>query len=257
MKNLLFLLFTLLIISCSSPNYYQVFKTKINNAIIENNIIVFEDDNCKVFYNLWAEGGDVGFSFYNKTAHDITLLLDNSFFVINGVAYEYFQNRTFAKSSRDMSEYIVGTFPNYYYSNHTLAKMIGPNSGSFSTSYIEKPHLKIPPMTRVNVHEYHVANSRYINCDLSKYPKKKTTNSIQFNQNNSPFEFYNLLTYSTQSDTLKFENKFYVNEITNFHSSQMFTSVDTSSCGTKLSLPVKAFKNVSPDKFYIRYTKAK
>jgi hypothetical protein len=48
---------------------------------------------------LWERGGNIGFIFLNKT--DKTIFLDKAecFFIINGIANDYFQNRTYTKSS--------------------------------------------------------------------------------------------------------------------------------------------------------------
>ena len=98
MKKTLLPILVMLISSCAVTEYYQVFQTNTENGILDKNRIMFEDKNCSVYYNLWAEGGDVGFSIYNKTENDLTIYLTKSFFVLNGIAYEYYQNRTFSRS---------------------------------------------------------------------------------------------------------------------------------------------------------------
>ena len=70
MRKVFLILFSILITSCSVTNYYQVYKADSENGIIKNNNIVFEDQNCKVSYNLWSEGGNVGFEIYNKSESD-------------------------------------------------------------------------------------------------------------------------------------------------------------------------------------------
>lgn len=250
MKKIILPILTLLFSSCAM-DYYQVYKTNSDNGIVIKNQIVFEDNNCSVHYNLWKEGGDVGFSIYNKTESDLTVDLSKTFFVLNGVAFEYFKNRTFSKSSNSGTTVTSYNYP--YYWNHNVAKVAGTSSLSFSTSYIEKPKLTIPPKTLINISEYNVTNTRYTICDLAKYPTRKNIKTINYSKDNSPFVFYNLITYSTKSDTLRLENKFYVSEITNYPSTEMFTGIDTSACGRKLAIPIQVFKNVTPDKFYIKY----
>lgn len=258
MKKLIIPFFTILFASCAvTTNYYQVYKTSPDNGTLTNDKIVFEDKSCSVAYNLWANGGDIGFSIYNKTESDLTVDLTKTFFVLNGVAYEYFQNRTFSKSSSSGTALTTYNYPYYYYWYYNPSKITGTNSTSFSTSYIEKPQLTIPPKTQVNVSEYHVANARYINCDLLKYPTSKTIKTVKFDKSNSPFVFYNLISYKTKGDSARMENRFYVSEVTNYPEDKMFTEVDTSICGRKLDFPEKIFKNVTPDKFYYHYTTEK
>lgn len=254
MKKSTFLLLSIFLTSCSVTNYYQVYKANSENGTSSKDKIIFEDKSCSVTYNLWGEGGDIGFSIYNKTDNDMTIDLTKTFFILNGVAYEYFQNRTFTKSSS--SGTTLTSYP-YYYWYWTPSKVAGTNTTSFSTSFGEKSELTIPSKTSVNVSEYHVSNSRYLNCDLLKYPSRSKMKTLKFDKSNSPFVFYNLISYKTKGDTTRLENKFYVSEITNMPSSEMVTRSYSGECGKKLDYPVKVFKDVSPDKFYIHYTKGK
>jgi hypothetical protein len=96
------LLFSIALSSCSSVVFYQVYQvTPDEKIIVSNNKLIYEDDNCIVLYNLWAESGNMDFSFFNKTEHPIHLNLEESFFIVNGVANNYFKNRvyTFSESS--------------------------------------------------------------------------------------------------------------------------------------------------------------
>jgi hypothetical protein len=250
MKKLIFLNLIFLLASCKLTTFYQVYKTNAENGIIVNNQIVFEDENCTVYYNLWSEGGDVCFNVFNKTDHDISVDLTKSFFVLNGVAFEYYQNRTTLKSSSSISS--VTTYNNPYSWKST--KVSGTNTSTSSTSNTEKPELTIPSKTRVNFYEYHVINSRFIHCDLLKYPTGSNVKSVSFDKSNSPFVFYNIITYKSNNDTSRIEHRFYVNEIANFTEKIMFTKIDTSMCGRELDIPLKVFKNATPDRFYLKYS---
>lgn len=256
MKKILLPIITLLLSSCATiTDYYQVYKTYPEGGIVNKNKIVFEDNNCSVLYNLWTEGGDLGFSIYNKTESDLTINLSKTFFVLNGVSFEYYQNRTFSKSSNNGRTSTTYNYP--YYWNYNLTKVEGTSSTGYSTSYIEKPAITIPPKTLINISEYNVTNSRYTNCDLAKIPNQENIKTLKFSKENSPFTFYNLITYSTKSDTIRFENRFYVSEITNYPQTEMFTFIDTTNCGRKLDFSIEVFKSLSPDKFYIKYTTEK
>jgi len=216
--------------SCSTSSYYQVYKSTAEKGVLSGNNILFEDDNCRVLYNLWGEGGNIRFYIYNKTEMDLTLDLTKSFFVLNDISHEYFQNRT---STRSLGSAILLT--------------------SRSTSYGEKPFLTIPSKTMTSISEFEVTNSRYISCDLPKFPSRKTIKTITFDKTTSPFVFYNLITYRTKSDTIRFENRLFVSEITNLPEKSAFINIYKSSCGTPLETPAKVFKDATPDKFYIKY----
>jgi len=56
---------------------------------------------------------------------------------------------------------------------------------------------------------------------------------------------------------VNFENGFYVTEISNYPENEVIEYRDQEYCGQKSSAIVKYFKNSSPDKFYIQYTKGK
>jgi hypothetical protein len=254
MKIIITAFIVMLIASCSFTNeYYQVFKAKTENSVIANEKIVFEDINCTVTYNLWSNGGDIGFNIYNKTNNDIIVDLTKTFFIINGMASEYFQNRSTSKSINSLSAITSYNYPIYYYRNLNSLSISEASSTSYSTSYIEKPQLTIPPKTFINITGFRITESRYINCDLVKAPTKNTLKTLKFEKSNSPFFFYNIITYYLNQDTTKFENRFFVSEVTNYPKDEMFTKVDTSICGRKLDFSETLFKNVSPDKFYYRY----
>lgn len=238
--------------SCVVTDYYQVFKTNTENGIVNKKEIVFEDNNCKVFYNLWKLGGDVGFNIYNKTDSDLILQLNKTFFVLNGVAYEYFQNRTFIKSeSNGTTLMYYNKYPSYW--NNNLTNVTGTSSTSYSTQFNEKSELTIPPKTMIDVSEFKVTNMRYVSCELAKYPSANKIRTVKYNKDNSPFVFYNLITYTIKKESYRLENRFNVSEITNYPSSEMFTFIDTTFCGRKLDFPTRVFKNETPDKFYIEY----
>ncbi len=94
-------------------------------------------------------------------------------------------------------------------------------------------------------------------CGLqTKVPLKNYTLWHQ-EKRKSPLVFSNRITYSVgQSDNfIKFENEFYVTEITNYPESKMFEFDYREYCGQKSTASSKFYKNVSADKFYIKYKK--
>ena len=53
-----FLIIIFIFSSCQSL-YYQVYNTKKNNGIqIKDDILVYEDANCTLVHDLWANGGN-------------------------------------------------------------------------------------------------------------------------------------------------------------------------------------------------------
>lgn len=113
--------------SCVPLKFYQVYKVFPDSDIeLKSNFLVYEDGNCKVSYNLWSKNGNIGFNYYNKTDNDIYLNLDKSFFIINGLSYQYYQNRTFTSST----SYGLSTNE----SSLAAKQVTGLNNTGFSTS---------------------------------------------------------------------------------------------------------------------------
>ena len=54
---------------------------------------------------------------------------------------------------------------------------------------------------------------------------------------------------------VKFENEFYGSQITNYPEDSILEAKDEEFCGQKILSQMKFFKDVSPDKFYIKYEK--
>lgn len=253
MKKLIIPIFTIFLTACSPSVYYQVYKTVPDNGTIINHSIVFEDKNCKVSYDLWADEGDIGFTIYNKTENDLTIDLTKTFYVLNGVANEYFQNRVFSKSVNNATAVTKYKYP-YYLNYYNVQKVEGTTSTTYGTSYTEKPELTIPPQTSITISEYHITSILYKDCKYSTHPKKKSIKTLSFDKTNSPLTFYNIITYKTKGETIRLENKFYASELTNLPPSKMFVTKDTSICGEKLDSPLEVFKRETPDKFYIKYS---
>lgn len=267
-KTKLFLsaIIAVLFTSCVSTSYYQVYKTVPSDKMINmDNYLVYEDDNCQVSYNFWGEGGDIGFRFFNKTDENIYLNLEESFFVLNGIAYDYYQNRIFTNSSSfGKTETKSKSMSGINYLDLIQSNVINASrsvgvitSTGQSISYNEDKVICIPSNTSKIVTEYKINESLYRDCDLFKYPTRKQVKARLFSKADSPIIFSNKITYSIgQSDIMiKFENEFYVAEISNYPESEILESKYDEFCGQKSMTSSKYIKGVSPDKFYIKYTK--
>src|SRR5690606_15327834 len=63
-----------------------------------DNSLIYEDNTCMISYNLWSSGGDAGFLFYNKSEQNVYVDLSESFFILNGVADNYYKDRIYTYS---------------------------------------------------------------------------------------------------------------------------------------------------------------
>jgi hypothetical protein len=258
----------LLLSSCATTSFYQVYDVKPNQeTITKTENLFFEDENCKISYNLWANGGNIGFDIYNKTDEKIYVNLKESNFILNGFAYDYYKNRTFT-TSESKSASILNTSTgsvavtgiNVYNNIQTnqVKSSSSANLGSsvgYAVSIKEDSLICIPPKTTKRISEYSINNTLIRNCDLFKYPRTKEIKTKTYTAEKSPIVFSNRITYEINGNSKLVENEFFVSEITNYPESEFFESKYVEYCGQKSSYSTKYYKFYDIDKFYIKYNK--
>jgi hypothetical protein len=242
--------------SCVSTNFIQVYKTETDKKLVyKDSLYVYEDDNCIVSYNLWEEGGNIGFKIYNKTDKNIYLNLKECFFVINGIANDYYKNRVVSYSGG------VGTassFSNYYtigatgIDKNSLSKSL---SFGYSVSISQNEQIIIPPKSAKLLSEYNINNDLIRTCDLLKYPKKRDIKTASFSKEQSPLVFGNRLAYCLEgsANPIRSNHDFYVSEITNYPEKVAYERSSIEFCGQKSTETIQRIKYTSSDKFYIKY----
>lgn len=258
----------LLMSSCATTSFYQVYNVKPTNESITNvEELFFEDDNCKISYNLWENGGNIGFNFYNKTDKNVYVRLNESNFILNGFAYDYFKNRTFTTSeSKSASALNTSTGSvavtginvyNNIQTNQAKSSSSANISSSvgFAVSIKEDSIICIPPKTTKRISEYSINNALIRNCDLFKYPRKKEIKTKAYSAEKSPIVFSNRITYEINGSLKLVENEFFVSEITNYPESEFLESKYDEYCGQKTYNQTKYYKFYDIDKFYIKYSK--
>lgn len=268
-KKLLYLFsMTLLFSACVPTIFYQVYNVKsIQETISKTDEFFFEDENCKISYNLWESGGNIGFNFFNKTDNIIYVKLNQSNFILNGFAYDYFKNRTFtttkgrfASASNTLSGSVAVTGINIRKNIQTnqvkssSAASIGSSDG-YSVSIEEDSLIRIPPNTTKRVSEYSINNMLIRNCDLLRYPRIKEIKTKLFTAEKSPLVFSNRITYEIKGNSRIVENDFFVSGITNYPESEFFEWKYYESCGKESYVKKKNYKLYDIDKFYIKYSK--
>jgi hypothetical protein len=272
MKRLIFTTITAIFLaSCGSSVFYQIYKVDPISSLLKNDeSLVYENENCKILYNFWGQGGNAGFYFYNKTDENIYINMEESFFICNGFAFDYYKNRTFTHSQNfslnSSSSQIVNTNAildiGWLFASaetkSTTAKSQNMSSGA-SISHNEKNIICIPPKSTKIIAEYNITESLYRDCNLFLHPSKKRIKTSEFSESDSPFVFSNKIAYAVgQSENLlRFENKFHVSEITNYPQEEVIETKYEDYCGEKSGRLIEYFKNASPDKFYIQYSKGK
>ena len=82
--------------SCSLQlyNYVQVFEAQSSSVKNQDGGMVYEDENCIIYYSFWANGGDASFSVYNKSNEVISINPCKSFLIRNGIAQDYYDGQS-------------------------------------------------------------------------------------------------------------------------------------------------------------------
>lgn len=269
MKKYLFIIpLVALLSSCSTlTSYYQICKVSSDLPTSTTGAYEFKNSACDVTYDFWNDGGSISFIVTNNTNDILYIDLSKSFLIKNGIAYDYFLNRTTSYSASvasSQSAGAAGTALGYW--NYlgkkipgsitaTSASSVGSQKTS-SVAFEEKPIVAIPPHAAKIFSEYSIMSIRYSDCDLYESPSKKEKASMTFNLTNSPVTFTNYICYRVgDNDTDKFiENSFYVSAVANQHYDATFHKVDVGCPSDKYETKERVFIRTSPQEFYIKYT---
>lgn len=201
----------ILCLTACSPIYnYQVFNHK---SLDEKNIISFENEDIRVEYNFWADGGQLGITVLNKTTAPLYLDLSQSALVVNDVAMAAYQEIEIgsivsAARSRSVS----------YFNMYGFLEAPGySKSVSYSKSFRTTPVVFLPPKAQsVSTLLPGQLVQRYRGPDAN-LKSREEEKSLAFNKERSPFSFRFTLGYSTHKDlqNIKFiEDEFWVDSIT-------------------------------------------
>ena len=284
-KLTLFLGLFLLITSCAPINNFQLYKTEAPNLKVDNGLLVFEDSVCSISYDLWSKNGNPTFLFYNKSDHLISIDLSECFFVLNGISYDYFQNRTYTYSSgtlRTAGSLVASENTNStttstnsatsYFSqistnskgksttqslSSTQSSMSNTtNSVGYSVSIAEQNVIKIPSKSGKIISEFSIISDRFRHQDLLKYTALGEIDSMQFTNETSPFVFLNTITYQYDpmlNSKKTVQNSFYVSTILNMHEEQFYYEDYAETFGKKDVFKSLFYKYKSPMNFYLPY----
>ena len=286
MEEILILAVTLILSSCAPTVFYQLYNTESSNVEMNENRIIYENDDIKVVYDFWGNQGNSDFLIINKTDSNVFIDLNKSHLVKNGIAKTYFQNRTFSESSSSSlsvrnyysSSYLnksTNSFGNVYYSNgfgiansqiNTSGNLSTSSSKSksiiakgFSVTYIEKDIICIPKNSAKIFNGFSLNTDIYRDCDLLRYPSRKSIESKKFDKENTPLNIKNIITYSfdeNNSNSLKeIENNFWVSEISNYNSTEFYKVKYPEYCGEKSQYLKRYYLFYKPNRFYIKYSK--
>lgn len=258
-----------LIMGSCATSFYQLYNVEpLFESVDQNGGYIFEDENCRISYALWSEGGNIGFNFHNKTDQNIDINLNKSFFIYNGFANDYYKNRTYTRSKTSSvmatnrpvitsseattTATSTGTKTTTLFSTRTTGL-----SSTVGNAVTEKEDsiVTVPARTTKRVSEYPINYALIRSCDMLKYPMTKDIKTMKYDKTSSPLVFSNRIYYSIAGNGKEVENEFYVSEITNYPSSEFFEYKNLENCGQKSTSKPKHFKYYDQNKFYIKYQK--
>ncbi len=271
MKKMLFgALVAMTLFSSCSPNFYQVYEVKSNALRQSDNSLVYENEDLKVLYNLWSSGGVVNFIVQNKTDRDLFLDMGQSFFIFNGEAFDYFQNREYTNTVSltasvgygvSIFSATTGFWPNVYLVPSTeslIAKAMKGSSKAVTTK--EKEIICVPANSFKTISGQSVFQKYTVTCNKkTDYPSRSAVVAT-YTESSSPSKFRNRISYSFDekgSDLRQIENDFYLSGITNYSKKAATEKVkEKVGCSETFYKKTYYFKIGGPNKYYKSYRKS-
>lgn len=253
--------------SCSKVTYYQICKVSSELPTTSKGNYMSENESCKITYDFWDKGGSIFFYIHNKTDEIVYVDLTKSFLIKNGIAYDYFKNRTTAttvthnvSNGSSVKSTSLGYW-NYYGLNvpgsvSVSKEKTAETQKSSTIKYGEKSVIAIPPHSAKTLYEYNIMKNHYSDCDFEDTPSKKKRPIMNFTSSNSPVRFTNFICFRVgeNGEDEVVQDSFYVSEVVNKHEKAATTNVEEGCDNDLYKTYRKVFIDSDPKGFYIEYT---
>lgn len=235
MKQKILLACVALLMTSCSTTYYQIVDVKSTNLQKESNSYVYNDGNCKIIYNFWEEGGNSGFSMANLSDEVIYLDLGITFYIENGIAYDYYR----AKTGKNLK---------------LVEANASSNNSNSDIAFTEKPVVAIPPHAAKTLYGYCIVGDVIQDCSVKMMVKKAQPEGKTFSESESPIYFRNYITYrkGESGEAKVITNDFYIGGFTNYLSSDV---IKKEWVGCKKTVKINCIKESASDCFYVKYDK--
>ena len=272
MKKLFYFAVALLMSSCSYQ-FLQVGKLSSDNVVLsDKGDYEYKHSEFTISYNFWSYGGSVAFTITNNSDKDIYLLMDKCFFVQNGVAYDYYQNRTFtSKTSSSYTSSISATASstNVQYNNilfttygNSVSKsatgvVVGGVQSGYSIAKPENKEVCIPAHSSKYFSEFYISDIPYRQCGFARDTNDKEGEKIHFpSAAESPQSIENRLVFNINGEIVPIVNTFYVCEYMNIgnYENYAFISHLTKDCkGNNIYPLTRSYIHKANNSFYTKY----
>lgn len=255
--------------SCATEKYYyQVYEVVSQDVSQKENVLSYENADCQITYNLWSEGGNLSFLIHNKTDKNLYVVMPQSFFILNGVANDYYSESSYSHSvtnsaalsaSRQLS--ISGFLTNgYYWYPSRITRQYGATIGTSTTEAIETKEMAfvcVPPKSSKFVRGFNLSDHIYKDCDNSNenYPKSSSS-IVRYTKDDTPLSFRNRIAYTfnnQSSDVNYIEHQFWLSSLQNFSEKAAISKQKVEECETNARKVQRSFTMYSPNKFYNKY----
>lgn len=266
--NALFLLALTLFHSSCTQKIYQIYEVESANLQSSDKEIIFSNNDCEISYNLWSATGNLDFLFKNKTEHDIYIDMTRSFFIRNGIAYDYYSDieytrTTTAITSTSAAASLIMKNKDYYTTLWTPANAIreikvsaGQNIGAArSVTEKEAKYICIPAKSAKKIKGFNISDYIYYECGNNKFnfPGKKSE-TITYTKEKSPLSFRNRITYFFDSNiSNSIDNEFWIKSLTNYTQNEVIENVRAKNCIGSGETTKTVNKQKAANKFYNTY----
>ena len=271
MKKLGFILvatLTILLQGCSSYQYCQLYEVGTDVEQKEN-ALVYSDENCDIIYNLWADSGSMDFIFTNKTNKDIYIDLTRSFFIQNGIAYDYYSDKEYTSTvsigDASTSE-LMASYTKYGYTHTPYlwtptsisrgAKVSSTFTSGYSASVTTKTekYIYVPAKASKIVRSFSISNHLYLICGNDELNAPNTeSEKITYTKDESPLNFRNRITYILDENVHNVDNEFWITSVRNYNASYLKKSRNAVDCITKKRETKEYFRISGANMFYNNY----
>lgn len=286
MKRLIFLLLAVPLLTSCAQYYYQIATISSDQLELEGNgIYSYATPEYVIQYDFWDNSGVVRFSFENKTDSDIYIDLSRSFLVVNGIAQDYYQNRTWTNrttiastsssgysfgNAKSSSNSISSRFNNYVSYQPKLTSTIGfantnvlginqsytvTSSNTSGIAVEEKEGVWVPAHTSKIFNEFSIMSYPYRECGFDRFPSDDKS-KMDFTVASSPVVFENRLYIKKDGVEIPIKNTFYISNLNNLSEKNATYKDFEKNCNGKdrEENGIKTYmKDASPNKFYVKY----
>lgn len=257
--------------SCMTPKYYyQVYDVEADGLQNDKQTVIFSNDECDVAYDLWGEAGNSGFFFRNNTDEDIYIDLTRSFFIRNGIAYDYFADAEYTHCitlTASSAAVLSASFTQLWYelpmwtpTAVTRGAQLSASGSTGTTNSVttrEAKYICVPANSAKFITGFNISDYIYKECGNDKFNRpKRESEHITFCREKSPLVFRNRICYyvGNSEEAATIDNSFWISGLTNFNGKEFFITHTEEDCDNfSIISKVKVHKYRSANRFYNRY----